>query len=191
MNAALRHHPWLSQVYLRDGCVLLVLNAAGVAALHSHGKAALVRALSLPCPVHAVRMLDETQAALSFDVDALLRAPLSRDPIVLAEESNEQGMTIRLHVPVDLAHFPGHFAGAPVVPGAVQVAWALSLAAPRLGTGAGCHTMEALKFQQLLRPGAPVTLTLRADHARGKLHFAYRHDEAIYSSGRLVWSDQP
>lgn len=184
----LRDHAWLAQAHVHAEGVVLVLNHEGVDALCRHGKAAFVQALALPPSPHTVRLLDEAQAAQGIDIAALLREPLPREPILVAEHDADDAHVVELRVPLDLAHFPGHFAAAPVVPGAVQVAWALSLAASRLGTGERCHSMEALKFQQLLRPGAPVTLILRADQARGKLHFAYRHDDANYSSGRLLWS---
>lgn len=93
--------------------------------------------------------------------------------------------TLRLRLPPALAHFAGHFPGAPVLPGVLQVQWALALAAPRLGIAPRCREMEALKFQRLLRPGDVVELELRLDAARGKLHFAYRLDGAHCSSGRL------
>lgn len=184
----LRDHAWLAAAHAHAQGWVLVLNAQGIDALCRRGKVAFAQALSLPEASHTLRLIDEIQAAQGIDVAALLGKPLPRDPILAGEHDEDGTRVIQLRVPVDLAHFPGHFAGAPVVPGAVQMAWALSLAASRLGTGERCQSMEALKFQQLLRPGAPVTLTLRADHARGKLHFAYRHGEASYSSGRLVWS---
>lgn len=109
-------------------------------------------------------------------------------PQLLDERIEGDEHLLSLYVPNDLAHLPGHFPGAPVVPGVVQVGWALALAAPRLGTPAHCRNMEALKFQQLLGPGDTVELHLRADHARGKLYFAYRQGTINYSSGRLVWS---
>jgi len=46
--------------------------------------------------------------------------------------------------------------------------------------------MEVLKFQQLVRPGDTVELTLRFDPVRSKLHFAYRNATAPCSSGRIV-----
>ena len=46
--------------------------------------------------------------------------------------------------------------------------------------------MEVLKFQQLVRPGDEIELTLRFDPERSKLHFAYRHGDAACSSGRIV-----
>ena len=108
------------------------------------------------------------------------------DPVILREWRDGDGCTLQLQVPTDLVYFPGHFPQAPVLPGAVQVAWALQLAAARLGTSPQCREVEALKFQRLLQPGDRVTLTLRYDEARRKLHFAYREGEAAYSSGRRV-----
>lgn len=104
---------------------------------------------------------------------------------LLDERASDGTWMLRLRLPPDLAHFAGHFPGAPVLPGVLQVQWALALAAPRLGISPHCREMEALKFQRLLRPGDEVELELRLDEARGKLHFAYRLDGQHCSSGRL------
>lgn len=112
------------------------------------------------------------------------------DPVILREQRDGDSCTLLLQLPADLAYFAGHFPQAPVLPGAAQVAWALRLAAARLGSSPQCREMEALKFQRLLQPGDRVTLTLRHDRARGKLHFAYRDGDTSYSSGRLVLEPQ-
>jgi 3-hydroxymyristoyl/3-hydroxydecanoyl-(acyl carrier protein) dehydratase len=92
-------------------------------------------------------------------------------------------------LPSDLILFDDHFRTAPVLPGVVQVAWALALAAPRLGTSNHCREMEALKFQRLLRPGDRLQLDLHYEDepgtTLGKLHFAYRLAGQHCSSGRL------
>jgi 3-hydroxymyristoyl/3-hydroxydecanoyl-(acyl carrier protein) dehydratase len=113
------------------------------------------------------------------------------DPVLLSEHEHDGVWTLTLQVPDDLAYFPGHFPQAPVLPGVVQVAWALTFAAQRFGTPARCRVMEALKFQRLLRPGDRVALTLRHDVARHKVHFAYRAGDTACSSGRLAWSAEP
>ena len=46
--------------------------------------------------------------------------------------------------------------------------------------------MEVLKFQQLVRPGDRIQLSLRFDAERGKLYFAYRNGDAPCSSGRIL-----
>lgn len=112
----------------------------------------------------------------------------TREAIVLHEHQHDGTWTLSLHIPPELVYFAGHFPQAPVLPGAVQIAWALAFAAARLGTPVHCREMEALKFQQLLRPGDRVNLTLRHDTARRKLHFAYYLGEKMVSSGRLTWN---
>ncbi|TAL72947.1 MAG: acyl-CoA synthetase [Rhodanobacter sp.] len=107
-------------------------------------------------------------------------------PTILGVHRDGDDCTVTVLIRRDLAFLVGHFPGHPVVPGAVQVGWALTLAAQYLGTPAACRDMEALKFQRLLLPGQQVTLSLRFDHARNKLHFSWLDGATAYSSGRLV-----
>lgn len=107
-------------------------------------------------------------------------------PTILDEQRDGDNCTLRLAVPADLDCFPGHFPQAPVLPGVVQVGWALQLAAARLGAAACCRELETLKFQRILQPGDHVTLTLCHDRAHGKLRYVYRQGDTPHSSGRLV-----
>ncbi|GLQ96119.1 ApeI family dehydratase [Dyella mobilis] len=194
----LRAHAWVTDA--REGKagaaaqgIVLALNAAGIAALHRMGRARLIEALQRDTG-HADdaivwRLRDTLPSATdAAQIDAWLHAPLPREPLLLDERQHDGNWTLALRVPLDLVYFPGHFPQAPVLPGAVQIDWALALAAPRLGTPQRCNVMEALKFQQLLRPGDRVELSLHHDTARHKLHFAYRYGDRAYSSGRLAWS---
>jgi acyl-coenzyme A synthetase/AMP-(fatty) acid ligase len=95
-------------------------------------------------------------------------------------------LTLHLEVPLDLVQFSGHFPGTPVVPGVVQIEWAMGLARRHLWPSLGFHGMEALKFQQLLRPGDAVALSLSWHPARGKLYFEYRLAGQPCSSGRIL-----
>ncbi|GAB2584902.1 hypothetical protein ISP15_08025 [Dyella jejuensis] len=186
-------HAWIDDARCgRDGAVI-VLSQQGIDALCRLGRQPLLDGLHTylaDAGHHAAswrwRLLESLPAALC--PDALLQAPLPRDALLLHEQQHEGAWNLALRVPLDLVYFPGHFPRAPVLPGVVQVAWALAFAAQRLDTPARCHIMEALKFQQLLRPGDRVDLALRYDAIRHTLHFAYRHGEKAYSSGRLAWS---
>jgi 3-hydroxymyristoyl/3-hydroxydecanoyl-(acyl carrier protein) dehydratase len=91
-------------------------------------------------------------------------------------------------VPLDLAHFTGHFPGTPILPGVVQIDWAITLGQRLMTLPPRFAGMEVLKFQQLVRPGDRISLTLRFDQERGKLHFAYRNGDAACSSGRILWA---
>jgi len=89
-------------------------------------------------------------------------------------------------VSADLAYFNGHFPRTPVLPGVVQVDWALALGQPLLDRPRRFVGMEVLKFQQLARPGDVLDLTLRFDVERAKLYFTFSNAGTACSSGRIV-----
>ncbi len=167
-RAAPRITPWVAAAAggyagkLGPG-MIVALNATGRMALLRHGRAGLVNelgqhaagddALSTPLVWRFVEQLPETSG-----VDALLRAPLPESAIVLGEHRDGETHVIDLALPLDLACFADHFPDAPVLPGVLQIGWALELAAPRLGTPRTCRAMDGLKFQRLLRPGDRVRL---------------------------------
>ncbi|MCX4221263.1 MULTISPECIES: acyl-CoA synthetase family protein [unclassified Pseudomonas] len=206
LEQALVAHDWVAEARL--GVVqenraslgaLLVLSESGLFALREHGRRSLTEtlrrylgdhceALALPRRWRLLRQLPlNTQGKLpQADVEALLLAPRPKAPEILEQAETEGEWNLQLSVPPDLAYFSGHFPKAPVLPGVVQVEWALNLGRQLLnlpGTFAG---MEVLKFQQLVRPGDEIQLHLRFDPERGKLYFAYRNDTATCSSGRIL-----
>ena len=116
---------------------------------------------------------------------------MSTDPIVVGQRVDAASAELQLKIPHDLVYFRGHFPGAPIVPGVVQIKWALELAGRYLGAGGTFAGVDALKFQQVIHPGASVTLSLRWVASDGKLHFAYQSDGARHGSGRLRLRQAP
>jgi 3-hydroxymyristoyl/3-hydroxydecanoyl-(acyl carrier protein) dehydratase len=112
---------------------------------------------------------------------------MSVDPVVVDRRLIATGgAELDLIVPQDLDYFDGHFEGAPVVPGVVQIKWALQLARELLNTGGEFSGMEALKFVRVMHPGTRATLKLDYAAAVGKLRFSFDGDRTRYSSGRLL-----
>jgi 3-hydroxymyristoyl/3-hydroxydecanoyl-(acyl carrier protein) dehydratase len=190
----LASHPWLAEAHAGSQGALLLLNPSGHAALRRHGRSSLLTTLQSHLAANTayqLRLLDAAPGELSPPaVDRWLDTSRPDCALPLAESEHDGRWTLTLQLPLELVHFDDHFQQAPVLPGVLQVGWALALAAPRLGTSVHCREMEALKFQRLLRPGDRIELGLRfeadADDAgRGKLHFAYHLDGAHCSSGRL------
>ncbi|MCG6573709.1 AMP-binding protein [Pseudomonas sp. AF32] len=206
LEQALLAHEWVSEARL--GVVqenraslgaLVVLNETGLHALRSLGRRAVTEALrqhlsghceplALPRRWRWLRQLPfNAQGKLpQAEVEALLLAPRPKAAEVLEKIEADGEWSLQLAVPPDLAYFSGHFPTAPVLPGVVQVDWALSLGRQLLDLPPRFIGMEVLKFQQLIRPGDEVQLHLRFDRERGKLYFAYRNDTATCSSGRIV-----
>jgi acyl-coenzyme A synthetase/AMP-(fatty) acid ligase/3-hydroxymyristoyl/3-hydroxydecanoyl-(acyl carrier protein) dehydratase len=206
LEQALVAHDWVAEARL--GVVqenraslgaLLVLSDSGLFALREHGRRSLTEglrkhlsqhceALALPRRWRLVRQLPlNSQGKLpQADVEALLMAPRPKAPQVLEQVETEGEWSLQLSVPPDLAYFSGHFPKAPVLPGVVQVEWALNLGRQLLNLTGPFAGMEVLKFQQLVRPGDEIQLHLRFDPERSKLYFAYRNDTATCSSGRIL-----
>lgn len=93
-------------------------------------------------------------------------------------------------VEAGLAAFEGHFPGAAVLPGVVQMAWAIEAGREAFGLSAPVGRIEALKFQQLVRPAMRLTLALEWDAAARKLLFRYTSDAGTHASGRLCYASE-
>lgn len=206
LEQALVDHDWVAEARL--GVVqenraslgaLLVLSESGLFALREHGRRGLAEtlrkhlsqhceALALPRRWRLLRQMPlNSQGKLAqADVEALLLAARPKAPEVLEQSESDGEWSLQLSVPPDLAYFSGHFPKAPVLPGVVQVEWALNLGRQLLKLDGAFAGMEVLKFQQLVRPGDEIQLHLRFDAERGKLYFAYRNDTATCSSGRIL-----
>jgi 3-hydroxyacyl-[acyl-carrier-protein] dehydratase len=113
------------------------------------------------------------------------------DPIVVHERVEAHAAEIAILVPHDLAFTEGHFPGIPIVPGVVQLKWALDLARRRLGVRGRFAGCENLKFQRVLTPGTHATVKLTDVEASGKLAFVFESAGARYSSGRLLLRTAP
>lgn len=206
LEHALMAHAWVAEARL--GVVqenraslgaLLVLSERGMHALRNQGRRSLTQALrqhlsqhcetlALPRRWRLLRQLPlNAQGKLpQAEVEALLLAPRPKAPQVLEQVEADGEWSLQLAVPPDLAYFSGHFPRAPVLPGVVQVEWAMSLGQQLMDLPAKFAGMEVLKFQQLVRPGDEIQLHLRFDPVRGKLYFAYRNETATCSSGRIL-----
>lgn len=106
-------------------------------------------------------------------------------PEIIAESRDGETVTFLLRVPPDLVHFAGHFPELPILPGVVQVDWAVRLARrylPDLESGYG---IKNLKFHALVTPDAVLTLHMNYDASKRILQFFYRDDGRTYSSGHI------
>jgi len=106
-------------------------------------------------------------------------------PEIIAESRDGETVTFLLRVPPDLAHFAGHFPDLPILPGIVQVDWAVRLARRYLPELESSCDVNNLKFLALVRPDAVLTLRLDYDASQGALQFNYRDEGRTYSSGRI------
>lgn len=204
MESQLRAHPFVSEAALlaldQGGearvAAALVLSEAGRRALADGGRRAVSARLADDLALHWDRVL-LPRAWRYLDAlprDAQGKTPLgllrelfagSRAPILHGETRGPLSLVRDVTVPEDLVFLEGHFDGFPVVPGVVQLGWAIDAAETGLGAPARVAAVENLKFKELLLPGQRLRLEVSWSEARDVLRFRLAAGERVFSAGRL------
>jgi acyl-coenzyme A synthetase/AMP-(fatty) acid ligase len=172
-----------------------LLAAGGKAKLNKHLRqllAGVVEAVALPrrwryldqMPVNAAGKTSHAQLLALLDEAGDARP---RHPEVRVLETAPERVLLELIVPADLLYFDGHFSVAPVLPGVVQVDWAICYGRSHFALAPAFRAINALKFQQMIRPGRPVQLELVHDRAKETLNFRYFSDAGAHASGRILF----
>ena len=107
-------------------------------------------------------------------------------PEVLNVLTRPSGLALRLRVPASLSWFRGHFPQCPILPGVVQLAWAVSYGVEHFGFEPVVERVVDLKFLRVIRPGAELELELDWSDAERSLGFRFSERESTCSSGRVV-----
>lgn len=171
-----------------------LLEQGGKAAFNARLRAALapvVEAVALPrrwryldaWPVNAQGKTPQSDLLALLD-EAKTGRP--RLPALRVLEAGPGRALLELVVPAELLYFDGHFSVAPVLPGVVQVDWAIHYGRRYLALAGAFKGINALKFQQMIRPDQPVQLELAHDAAKGSLNFRYFSDAGAHASGRIL-----
>jgi acyl-CoA synthetase (AMP-forming)/AMP-acid ligase II len=219
MEQALRRHPWVSEValiplgkgpHVRVGAVI-VPSEEGRSTLSREGRRAVSLALGSSLELDFDRVLlprahryvdalpsdERGKVNLSALGELFARgddAPVT-EPEIVSELRSTRRLERALRVPADLAFLEGHFPGFPVVPGVVQLRWALRLAAELLEHEPRLASVEALKFRELLRPGdifrAAVELSATGDAFEFRLWSDDPATARVFSTGRCVLRRKP
>ena len=103
-------------------------------------------------------------------------------------ESAAHGVALTLHVGAEVVHFSGHFPEIPILPGIVQLDWALRYARQYLGLNGRFVAVENLKFLGLVLPDTTLQLSLRWQESEGRLEFAFFDKQRKYASGRVLFA---
>ena len=198
----------LAAVVVPDGAGRTLLEEGGKHALNARLRtllAAGLEAVALPrrwryldsLPVNAQGKTTQAQLLALFERgarDGATGQPGTRPrfPLLKVIEQVLDGesprMLLELTVPADLLYFDGHFTVAPVLPGVVQVDWAIHYARRYFGLDGQFGGINALKFQQMISPQQPVRLELVHDRAKGSINFRYFSGAGVHASGRILFT---
>jgi 3-hydroxymyristoyl/3-hydroxydecanoyl-(acyl carrier protein) dehydratase len=109
-------------------------------------------------------------------------------PDMLGEVRSENAIERTALVPSDLSCFPGHFPDRFIVPGVLQLDWALGLAEVLLGRPHEVEQIESLKLLMPLEPGARFRIRVeRVSPTR--LDFELWFEDLVFAKGRVRIAD--
>lgn len=106
-------------------------------------------------------------------------------PEIGSVEAGAATATYKIRVQAALEHFRGHFPGFPILPGIVQLDWAVQLGRRHFAGLEASTGVDNFKCQALVFPEAELTLELRRDDTG--LHFRYFDAQRTYSSGKILF----
>ncbi|MES2740470.1 MAG: AMP-binding protein [Pseudomonadota bacterium] len=183
----------------------VVLTAAGRAQLAADGKLAMNRRLraalggavdplALPRRWRYLERMPlngqgkTTQAALMASLGKAAPVPAPpRRPRWLLLESAPLRVVLELTVPAELLYLEGHFSDAPILPGVVQLDWAIAYGRQYFALPPRFCGVHALKFQHVIQPEQSVRLELQHDPHKNCLQFRYVSASGQHASGRILF----
>jgi 3-hydroxymyristoyl/3-hydroxydecanoyl-(acyl carrier protein) dehydratase len=107
-------------------------------------------------------------------------------PEIISKEKQDTEATVELFIPDNLDYFKGHFPQSPILPGVVQLDWAVMHAKHMFNIDCDVKDIEVLKFQVVIEPGQNLTLQL-AQKSEQKVTFSYSSNKGKHASGRIVF----
>ncbi len=108
-------------------------------------------------------------------------------PEIDSLERTSDGLSLHFVVPADCSYFAGHFPDCPLLPGVVQIGWAVELARQHVPFAAQFHALAGVKFMRVIQPGDAIALQLAFDADARELSFEYRCGGQPCSGGRVLF----
>lgn len=108
-------------------------------------------------------------------------------PEVVWQSLNESHACIHLSIERHLPVLSGHFAKQLILPGVLQIDWAVLLASQAFTLIRNAAVLESVKFRQAFRPPCAAQLDLRWDKDKHILVFKWSSEDQLYSEGVIRW----
>lgn len=106
-----------------------------------------------------------------------------RLPKILSKFIKDDRADYDLIIEPDLMWFRGHFPDCPILPGIVQLDWALHLARDANLPAPRSAQDFQVKYRAMVLPCMTVRLSIIANENRGLFSFEYRNADQKFSSG--------
>jgi 3-hydroxymyristoyl/3-hydroxydecanoyl-(acyl carrier protein) dehydratase len=118
-------------------------------------------------------------------------------PEILNSGVDRHNLVLDLWVSQQLSVFAGHFPDFPLLPGVVQIDWAVRYARDYLGLDTPVIQVDRLKFSCPILPDTKVQLRISYNTEKAQADFSYtrsyarvhaNHSELLFSQGRLLYA---
>src|SRR5260370_13735917 len=113
---------------------------------------------------------------MSAESDRVAASEIEHPEIVGVARSEEQ-VELKLVVPGTLLYFRGHFPRFAILPGVVQLDWAIQYGRQHFALGAVFASTIKIKFRKPIRPNHHLTLSIKYVRSRNCLYFDYADAE--------------
>jgi len=110
-----------------------------------------------------------------------------RYPVIKSVQQTGNQVILNLFLPENILYFNGHFPDYPMLPGVIQINWAIEFSQKYFNISLQFNKLEVVKFHRLILPDMLIKLKLEHNTLKNKTTFCYSFNNAIYSSGRIVW----
>jgi len=210
MQSVLTSHPYIDScaptvLTTKRNCIAIVaiLNQAGQRFLLSENKLALntllknhlkqyFEAVVLPRKWrYTTQLPTNSQGKTTQQVlqDMFNNSAIHPEFPTLTHENQISDSEIKLafNIPPNLRWFDGHYPDQPIVPGVIEIDWAINYAKQYLNLSGDFTGMEAMKFHELILPNDNIQLHLTYKKENQKLHFSFTSDSSKLSSGRILF----
>ena len=175
-----------------DGFVIPVRGSEERAALVQSLRAHLLKGFDrvlLPKRWRLVEAMPANAAGKTVLADLIALFAPQLNPVILATRLLENGAAVLdLEIPAELEHFRGHFPGLPLLPGVVQLDWAIGEGARLFGPFGGFRGLQAIKFQRPIFPGMRISLELARIPGKAGVSFKYDSPAGRHASGQAVFA---
>lgn len=200
----LQQHAWVKDAYVAQHpdhqrvVAWLALSEQGIEQLRNHGRKALIEQLKQALTPYTEkfalprfwRFTDELprnaqSKILRCDFENVCRQEIRHPNWHLAQKTeNEVVFTAR--IPLDLVYLKGHFSNFPLVPGVVELQWAVEQIPILLGREIMIERVDNLKYQAFIRPHDQVELRLTWMAEKQRVKFTFKANGELAGSGLII-----
>ena len=179
---------------------IIVLSESGKKVLIENGKIALnlhlrslllgsVEPIALPRRWRYIEQMPiNAQGKTTRNELLALLEQAPRSPHLCVLERDASRIMLQVGLPTDLFYFEGHFDIVSILPGVVQVDWAIKNARKYFEMLPQFRAIHVLKFERVIRAETRLFLELSYDREKGHLTFRYYSPDGQHSSGRIVFN---